>query len=149
MPSLKAVAKHANTSVTTVSLVLSGRDGEHRISEATRWQVLESSRLLGYTPNLVARRLRSGTGAPPPPIGMLLPDDERMTITVRAVGTVRETLDAWAAERGVGAPDLLIEIYQGGGSKRSARRGRTPGPTGRSSSARCRRTIASCARPAR
>lgn len=114
MPNLKAIAAHAKTSVTTVSLVLNGRGGEYRISEATRRQVLESARLLGYTPNLVARRLRSGKGAPPLTIGMLLPDDERLTITVRAVGTIRETLDAWAAERGVGAPELLIETYQGG-----------------------------------
>jgi len=113
-PTLKEIARHARTSVTTVSLVLNGRGGEHRISEATRRQVLESARLLGYRPNLLARRLRSAKGAPPLTIGMLLPDDERLTITVRAVGTIRETLDGWAAERGVARPDLLIETYQGG-----------------------------------
>ncbi|MBA3415469.1 MAG: LacI family DNA-binding transcriptional regulator [Chloroflexia bacterium] len=114
MPTLKQIARHARTSVTTVSLVLNGRDGEHRISAATTRQVQESARLLGYTPNLVARRLRSATGPPPLTIGMLLPEDERLTITVRAVGTIRETLDAWAAERGLESPDLLIETFQGG-----------------------------------
>jgi LacI family transcriptional regulator len=114
VPSLKEIAKHANTSVTTVSLVLNGRDGPNRISAATRDQVLEAARALGYTPNIAARRLRAGGGAAPPTIGLLLPFDERLTITVRAVGTIRETLDAWAGERGVAPPDLLIETYPGG-----------------------------------
>lgn len=114
MPNLKEIARLANTSVTTVSLVLNGRDGRNRISAATRGQVLEAARALGYTPNIAARRLRSATGAPPLAIGLLLPFDERLTITVRAVGTIRETLDAWAGERGVAPPDLLIETYPGG-----------------------------------
>ena len=114
MPTLKEIARRAGTSVTTASLVLNGRAAEHRISEATRQQVIEAARLLGYTPNLVARRLRAAGGPPPLTIGMLLPDDERLTITVRAVGTIRESLDAWAAERRASPPDLLIETYQGG-----------------------------------
>lgn len=114
MPSLKEIAKRANTSVTTVSLVLNGRDGPNRISAATRGQVLAAARALGYTPNVAARRLRAANGAPPLAIGLLLPFDERLTITVRAVGTIRETLDAWASERGVAPPDLLIETYPGG-----------------------------------
>lgn len=114
MPSLKEIARRADTSVTTVSVVLNGRDGPHRISAGTRRRVLEAAGALGYTPNLAARRLRSAKGAAPLTVGMLLPFDDRLTITVRAVGTIRQTLDAWASERGVPAPDLLIETYPGG-----------------------------------
>lgn len=114
MPTLKEIAKHANTSVATVSFVLNGRAGSQRISAATERQVLAAARELGYTPNLAARRLRAAEGSPTLTIGMLLPNDERSTITVRAVSTIRETLDAWANERGVGQPDLIIETYEGG-----------------------------------
>jgi LacI family transcriptional regulator len=114
VPSLKAIAQRANTSVSTVSLVLNGRDGAARISAATRQQVLAAARELGYTPNLAARRLRSARGVPPLTIGVLLPLDERLTITVRAIGTIRATLDAWARAGGVAPPDVLIEAYPGG-----------------------------------
>jgi LacI family transcriptional regulator len=115
MPSLRDIARQAQTSVTTVSLVLNGRDGPVRISEGTRRQVLEAARALGYTPNIAARRLRrNGHGDPTLTIGVLLPLDERLTITVRAVGTIRRTLDAWARDEGHGVPDVLIETYPGG-----------------------------------
>jgi len=115
MPSLKEIAKLANTSVTTVSLVINNRDGAARISPATRKQVLDAARGLGYTPNIAARRLRAGGGTPLPlTIGILLPFDDRLTITIRAVGTIRQALDDWARAERQAAPDLLIETYDGG-----------------------------------
>ncbi|MGH2559918.1 MAG: LacI family DNA-binding transcriptional regulator [Thermomicrobiales bacterium] len=115
MPSLKAIAEHANTSVTTVSLVLNGRDGPLRISAATRQRVLDAAQSLGYTPNIVARRLRSvGNERPSLTIGVVLPFDERLVVSVRAAGIVRQTLDAWARDEGIGSPDVLIETYSGG-----------------------------------
>jgi len=115
MPSLRDIARRANTSVTTVSLVLNERDDSARISAPTRRHVLEAARALGYTPNIAARRLRrAGSVHPPATIGVLMPFDERLTITVRAAGTVRLTLDAWAREANAGSPDMLIETYRGG-----------------------------------
>lgn len=115
MPRLRDIARKANTSVTTVSLVLNERDESARISAPTRLHVLEAARALGYTPNIAARRLRRAGIVPPPvTIGIVMPFDERLTITARAAGTVRQTLDAWAREADVGSPDMLIETYRGG-----------------------------------
>ena len=50
------VAKHAGLSVASVSRVLSGLPG---VSEVTRRRVMASVEVLGYRPNLAARRLRS------------------------------------------------------------------------------------------
>jgi len=115
MPRLRDIASRANTSVTTVSLVLRGRDGPVRISDETRQQVLAAARELGYTTNIAARRLRNGSGARGSlTIGVLLPLDERLTISIRALGTIRERLDEWAERTGRDTPDVLIETYPGG-----------------------------------
>ena len=52
------VAKAANVSKATVSVVLNGRDTSVRISQATRDAVLDAASQLGYTPNHAARTLR-------------------------------------------------------------------------------------------
>src|SRR5687767_11017049 len=58
------VAREAGVSKATVSLVLNGRDGALRISDATRTAVLTAAELLRYTPNHAARSLRNRrTGA--------------------------------------------------------------------------------------
>lgn len=58
------VAREAGVSKATVSLVLNGRDGALRISDATRSAVLTAAEQLRYTPNHAARSLRSRrTGA--------------------------------------------------------------------------------------
>lgn len=58
------VARAAGVSKATVSLVLNGRGGALRISDATQVAVLAAADRLGYTPNHAARSLRSRrTGA--------------------------------------------------------------------------------------
>jgi LacI family transcriptional regulator len=52
------VARAAQVSTATVSLVVNGQAGSLRISEATRQTVLEAVSRLGYTPNHAARSLR-------------------------------------------------------------------------------------------
>lgn len=112
---MKEIAVRAGTSISTVSLVLNDRASTVRISETTRQQVLDAARVLGYTPNMAARRLRSGqVGAHPLVIGVLMPRDERLTITVPAVGTIHDTLDAWSRETGAAPPEVIIEMYTGG-----------------------------------
>lgn len=65
---VKDVAKKANVSVATAARVLGGYGST---SEAARSRVLESARLLGYTPNAIARSMvkqRTNT------VGLIIPD---------------------------------------------------------------------------
>lgn len=57
-PSIRQIAANANVSVSTVSLILSGRADEMRISKETQKKVLEEAQKLHYQPNVYARRLR-------------------------------------------------------------------------------------------
>lgn len=66
---LRDIAARANTSVSTVSRVLNGKD--ERISEETRQLVLEAAKELKYRPNPLARGLRlKKTNS----IGLVVPD---------------------------------------------------------------------------
>ncbi len=56
---IKLIAQKTNLSPGTVSIVLNGRGNEMRISEKTQNRVWEEAKLLGYKPNIYARRLRS------------------------------------------------------------------------------------------
>jgi LacI family transcriptional regulator len=58
-PTLIDIARQTNTSVSTVSRVLSGGSVAQRISAETRTRVLKAARQLGYRPNLLARGLRT------------------------------------------------------------------------------------------
>ena len=58
-PRLKDVAEEAGVSVTTASVVLTGRYGGVRIPEATRQRVEEAARKLKYAPSAIARGLRA------------------------------------------------------------------------------------------
>ena len=67
-PTIRDVARHAGTSVSTVSRVLT-RQGP--VAEETRRRVMEAIKTLGYQPNALARGLvqkRTGT------VGVVLPD---------------------------------------------------------------------------
>lgn len=57
---LDEVARRAGVSRTTASLVLSGKAGNHRISEQTRQRVKEAAQELDYSPNLLVRSLQRG-----------------------------------------------------------------------------------------
>jgi LacI family transcriptional regulator len=54
------VARLAGVSQATVSLVFSGSQAGHRVSEATRQRVLEAAGGLGYRPQAAGRQLRLG-----------------------------------------------------------------------------------------
>ncbi len=58
-PVLKDVAQRADVSLTTVSLVLTGKAGAN-IPEATQARVLAAAAEIGYRPNAMARGLRRG-----------------------------------------------------------------------------------------
>ncbi|MCD4831396.1 MAG: LacI family transcriptional regulator [Anaerohalosphaeraceae bacterium] len=59
--SIKDVARHADVSTTTVSVVLNNRTKEGRVSENTRQKVLSSVKKTGYISNLYARSMRKGS----------------------------------------------------------------------------------------
>ena len=58
--SLKDVADHLGVSKTLVSAVLNGKAKQYRISEKTTAKVLQTAKDLHYSPNLVAKGLRTG-----------------------------------------------------------------------------------------
>ncbi|MDH6126197.1 LacI family DNA-binding transcriptional regulator [Kitasatospora sp. GP82] len=59
-PTGRDVARLAGVSQATVSLVFSGSEAAHRVSEATRQRVREAARSLGYRPQAAGRQLRLG-----------------------------------------------------------------------------------------
>lgn len=59
-PTGRDVAQLAGVSQATVSLVFSGSEAGHRVSEATRQRVREAARSLGYRPQAAGRQLRLG-----------------------------------------------------------------------------------------
>jgi len=62
------IAKHLNISVSTVSRVINGKD---RVSDETREKVLKAIKELNYSPNEIARSLRSRSSKT---IGIIVPD---------------------------------------------------------------------------
>lgn len=64
---LRELARHLNLSITTVSRALAGYDD---VSEATRARVREAAERLGYQPNPLGQRLRSGRTEA---IGLVIP----------------------------------------------------------------------------
>ncbi len=60
-PTIRAISEAAGCSVTTVSMVLSGRAEQFRISTATSEKVMQTAREMNYQPNFHARNLRFGT----------------------------------------------------------------------------------------
>jgi LacI family transcriptional regulator len=68
---LKHLADKLSLSVTTVSRVLNGKSDEYRISEATREKVLQTAKEENYTPNRLARGLKTNKTET---IGLIIPD---------------------------------------------------------------------------
>ncbi len=61
---LQDVAKEAEVSYASVSAVLNGKDGQSiRVGAKTKEKILECAARLGYVPNMVARKLKSGTNS--------------------------------------------------------------------------------------
>lgn len=59
MATIVEIAKLAEVSPSTASIVLSGNAEDRKISVSTQSKVLEAAKKLGYTPNIMARRLRA------------------------------------------------------------------------------------------
>ena len=57
---IREIAKAAGVSSSTVSVVMNGRGDKLRIAKATQQRVRDIAEQLNYTPNIAAKRLRSG-----------------------------------------------------------------------------------------
>ncbi|MCR5657217.1 MAG: LacI family transcriptional regulator [Butyrivibrio sp.] len=60
---IKQIADSLGLSVATVSVVLNGRGDSVRISKKTQKKVWDEAKKFNYTPNIYARRLRTGVGS--------------------------------------------------------------------------------------
>ena len=67
---LSSIAQRTGCSITTVSRVLSGQSEKYRISESTREKVFEEAQRCNYSPNIIARNLRTKRTNT---IGLILP----------------------------------------------------------------------------
>ena len=114
MVRLVDIAKRANTSITTVSIVLGNRPNTVAISEGTRQAVLAAARELGYAPDMAARRLRgNGGGARAIVLAIAHPIDGRLSLISRIVGSVQRQLHALREDLvGVGVVQLIVETYE-------------------------------------
>ena len=91
--SIKTIAEELNLSPSTVSIVLNGRGDEVRISKATQERVLEKAKLMGYKPNIHARRLRQkSTGNETAIIGVLWPSQYSSELLVRFFDGIHQSI---------------------------------------------------------
>ena len=95
---IKNVAKAANVSIATASLILNQKEGAIRFAEATIQRVKEKALELGYVPNMSARKLRQSeeTGANLT-LAVLWPIDSRVGMIGRILNGIHQytsTLDS-------------------------------------------------------
>lgn len=109
MASIKEIAKKAEVSVGTASFVLNGKADQMRISKNTQERVLKIAKELGYTPNISARRLRSGGEKVLPVIAILWPNDARASLLGRFLEGIQEK---FASNEQKKEFELLIQPYE-------------------------------------
>lgn len=109
MASIKEIARLANISQGTASLVLNGKGDQYRISAATQQKVLEAARQLNYQPNISARRLRSGGEKVLPIIALFWALDARTFLISRFLSGLQQAMAALDEEY-----ELLIQPYVSG-----------------------------------
>ena len=106
MATIKELAAYAGLSPSTVSIVLGGKAEERGIPQATCARVLEAARVLGYRPNLSARRLRDPKAGGGMTIAVFWAEDFRAPMMVRFLRGLRRAIET----QGKGA-ELLIHPY--------------------------------------
>jgi LacI family transcriptional regulator len=106
MASMKEIANRAGVSIGTTSFVLNGKADDMRISKSTQEKVLKIAKELGYTPNISARRLRSGGEKVLPVIAILWPNDARASLLGRFLEGIQASKDQKREF------ELLIQPYE-------------------------------------
>jgi DNA-binding LacI/PurR family transcriptional regulator len=61
MATIREISEYTHLSPSTVSIVLNGKAKSRNISESTANKILDAAKILGYTPNISARRLRNNS----------------------------------------------------------------------------------------
>ncbi|SNQ49761.1 LacI family transcriptional regulator [Frankia canadensis] len=104
---MKDVAQHANVSLSTVSYVL---NDSGPVGKARRARVLDAVRVLGYTPNESARRLRTKSAAT---IGLIVPDlsNQFFALVAEGVESAAASRDALVVLCAPEAIDRTTEYY--------------------------------------
>lgn len=97
MATVKDVAKQAGVSPSTVSIIMNGKGEERKIPDATCQRVQEAARLLGYRPDLNARRLRSGLSHKPV-VALFWPVDFRLQILASFINGITKELHMQGVE---------------------------------------------------
>ncbi|SFU32972.1 LacI family DNA-binding transcriptional regulator [Alicyclobacillus macrosporangiidus] len=108
-PTIRDVAKAANVSVATASLVLNQKAGSVQISVRTRERVLQAAQEVGYVPNMAARRLRGNAGRTVT-IAVLWPVDTRVGLIGRILTGIQEHIRTISEPR----VELMVETYESG-----------------------------------
>jgi LacI family transcriptional regulator len=106
--SIKEIARLAEVSQGTASMVLNGKGDQYRISQATQKKILEAARQLNYQPNISARRLRSGGETVLPVIALFWPLDTRTVLISRFLKGLQNSFTDQEQKY-----ELLIQPYVG------------------------------------
>ncbi|MBU3102444.1 MULTISPECIES: LacI family DNA-binding transcriptional regulator [Clostridium] len=89
MPTIKDVATLSGVSISTVSIVLNSKPEERKVAPQTYEKVTNAITILGYQPNMAARRLRSSESNKPT-ISLYWPLDYRASFLVNILIGIRE-----------------------------------------------------------
>jgi LacI family purine nucleotide synthesis repressor len=108
MATIKDVARLAEVSVTTVSIIINGKSEERKISEATRKRVVEAMDALDYQPNSSARKLRFGE-KDRPVIAFYWPIDYRLNILATFLNYIQKELISINMDC-----ELVVQTYENG-----------------------------------
>lgn len=93
MVTIKEIAREANVSPTTVSLILNNKSQKRKISAKTEERVLQIARNMGYVPNLQAVSLQKNTGQFSYRILILWVADSRAQTMMRFFRSVETTIE--------------------------------------------------------
>lgn len=107
MPTIKDVARLASTSVSTVSIILTGKAEERKISAETQARVRQAISELGYVPNRGAQNLR--TAQRTRSVALFWANDWRSPLLARFLNG----LDAGSAEADIPV-EIVIQPYLSG-----------------------------------
>ena len=108
MTTIKEIAKISGFSPSTVSIVLSGKSNERRISEKTKLKILDAARQLDYRVNVSARRLRANHGSNMM-ISVFMTMDQRVYMMTRLLLSLQKA----AAELGHSF-EIVVHYYKSG-----------------------------------
>ena len=82
MATIKKIAQESGFSASTVSIVLSGKAEERKISQQTQAKIMDTAQQLGYRVNVAARKLRASPSAGVT-VSVFIVPDQRASMMLR------------------------------------------------------------------